>query len=136
MSSQAPVEYETRTKMTAALRESGLEQSADRLGYLQRLADEDPDEEPISVASLRHLTAFLMDEQNLGQPEIGVSPDGVALAQWRVMGNGVLAMEFLNSGFIRFAGTSGHGSEDGQSLRVSGTLPGTKALQAIQSLLS
>ncbi len=136
MRSQTPVEYETRTKMAAALRESGLEQSADRLGYLQRLADEDPDEEPISVASLRHLTAFLMDERHLGQPEIGVSPDGVALAQWRVMGNGVLAMEFLNSGFIRFAGTSGHGSQDGEALRVSGTLPRTKALQAIQSLLS
>ena len=136
MRSQAPVEYETRTKMTAALRESGLEQSADRLGYLQRLADEDPDEEPISVASLRHLTAFLMDERHLGQPEIGVSPDGVALAQWHVMGNGVLAMEFLDSGLIRFAGTSGPASRDGQSLRVSGTLPKTKALQAIHSLLS
>ena len=38
-------------EMTAALRESGLEQSADRLGYLQRLADnEDPDEEPIAIA--------------------------------------------------------------------------------------
>jgi len=136
MPSQAPVEYETRTKMTASLKESGLEQSADRLGYLQRLADEAPDEEPIAIASLRHLTSFLMDERHLGQPEIGVSPDGMALAQWRVMGNGVLAMEFLNSGLIRFAGTSGPRSQNGQSLRVSGTLPRTKALQAIHSLLS
>lgn len=136
MRSQAPVEYETRTKKTAALRGSGLEQSADRLGYLQRLADEDPDEEPIAIASLRRLTSFLIDEQHLGQPEIGVSPHGVALAQWRVMGNGVLAMEFLDSGLIRFAGTSGPGTHDGESLRVSGTLPKTKALQAIHSLLS
>ena len=136
MSSQAPVEYETRTEMTAALRESGLEQSADRLGYLERLADEDRDEEPIAIASLRHLTSFLMDERHLGQPEIGVSPDGVALAQWRVLGSGILAMEFLGSGLIRFAGTSGPGSQDGESLRVTGTLPRTKALQAIHSLLS
>ncbi len=136
MSSQAPVDFETRTEMTAALRESGLEQSADRLGYLQRLADEDPDEDPIAIASLRHLTSFLMDQRHLGQPDIGVSPDGVALAQWRVMGNGVLALEFLDSGLIRFAGASGSDSQDGESLRVSGTLPKTKALQAIQSLLS
>ena len=136
MSSQAPVEYETRTEMAAALRESGLEQSADRLGYLLRLADEDPDEEPIAIESLRHLTSFLMDERHLGQPEIGVSPDGLALAQWRVTGNGILAMEFLGSGLIRFAGTSGSNSRDGESLRVSGTLVQAKALQAVQLLLS
>ncbi len=136
MRSQVPVEYETRTELTEALRASGLEESADRLGYLQRLADEDPDEEPIAIASLRHLTSFLMDERHLGQPEIGVSPHGVALAQWRVRGNGILAMEFLDSGLIRFAGTSGPGKQDGEALRVSGNLPRTKALQAIQSLLS
>ncbi len=136
MSSQAPVDYETRTEMTAALSESGLKESADRLGYLQRLADEDPDEEPIAIPSLRHLTSFLIDERHLGQPDIGVSSDGLALAQWRVTGNGILAMEFLDSGLIRFAGASGPGSQDGESLRVSGTLPRTKALQAIQSLLS
>lgn len=136
MRSQAPVEYETHAEMTKALSESGLEASADRLGYLQRLADEDPDEEPIAIASLRHLTSFLIDERHLGQPEIGISPHGEALAQWRVTSNGILAMEFLGSGLIRFAGTSGPGSQDGESLRVSGTLPRTKALQAIQSLLS
>ena len=136
MRSQAPVEYESCAEMTVALKDSGLEESADRLGYLQRLADEDPDEEPIAIASLRHVTSFLMDERHLGQPEIGVSPHGVALAQWHVMDGGILAMEFLGSGLIRFAGTSGPGSQDGESLRVSGTLPRTKALQAIQSLLS
>lgn len=136
MSSQAPVKCQTRTEMTSALRESGLEESADRLGHLQRLADEDPDEEPIAISSLRHLTSFLIDERHLGQPDIGVSPDGVALAQWRVKGNGILVMEFLGSGLIRFAGTSGPDSQGGEPLRVSGTLPKTKALQAIQSLLS
>ena len=77
-----------------------------------------------------------MDERHLGQPEIGVSPHGVALAQWCVVGNGILAMEFLGSGLIRFAGASGPASQRGESLRISGTLPRTKALQAIQSLLS
>ena len=136
MRSQAPVEYATGAEMTEALRQSGLDESADRLDYLQRLADEDPDEEPLAVASLRQLASFLMDERQLGQPEIGVGPNGVALAQWRVMDGGILAMEFLGSGLIRFAGTSGPGSRDGESLRVSGTLPITKALQAVKPLLS
>ncbi len=136
MHSQLPVDHKTYAEVTVALRDSGLEESADRLGYLQRLADEDPDEEPIATASLRHLTSFLLDERHLGQPEIGVSPHGVALAQWRVVGNGILAMEFLGSGLIRFAGASGPRSHDGESLRLSGTLPKAKALQATQLLLS
>ena len=136
MRNQMHVEHGAGAEFTEALRESGLVESADRLSYLQRLADEDPDEEPIGIASLRQLTSFLMDERQLGQPEIGVSPNGVALAQWRVMGGGILAMEFLGSGFIRFAGTSGPGSQDSEALRISGTLPKTKALQAVKPFLS
>ena len=136
MRNRTPVEYASRAEMTDALRQAGLNESADRLIYLQRLADEDPDEEPLTIESLRELTTFLIDERELGDPQIGVSPDGVALAQWRVMGAGILAMEFLGSELIRFAGTSGPGSRDGESLRVSGTLPKTKALQVVKPFLS
>ena len=122
--------------MTDALRKAGLDQSADRLDYLRRLAEEDPDEEPIALESLRQLTAFLLDERELGEPQIGVSPDGVALAQWRVLEAGILAMEFLGSELIRFAGTTGPGSQNGESLRVSGALPKTRALQVVKPFLS
>lgn len=122
--------------MMDALRESGLAESPDRVGYLQRLAHEDPDEESIAIASLRHLTSFLIDERRLGEPEIGVSPNGVALAQWRVVRGGILAMEFLGSGLIRFAGTSGPGSQDGESLRISGRLPRAGTLQAVRRFLA
>ena len=132
MRNQAHIEHKTGAKMTDALRESGLDQSAERLGYLQRLADEDPDEAPIALESLRQLTAFLIDERELGQPEIGVSPNGVALAQWRVMGGGILAMEFPGSGLIRFAGTSGRTGHGRASRRVSGTLPKAEALRAVR----
>ena len=136
MRNRVHVEHTSRAAMTDALRKAGLDQSANRLGDLQRLAEEDPDEEPIAIESLRQLTAFLIDECHLGEPQIGVSPEGVALAQWRVMGTGILAMEFLGSKLIRFAGTSGPGSRDGESLRVSGTLPTTKALQVVNPFLS
>ena len=113
--------------------------SAERLGYLQRLARRGSStKKPIAIASLRHLTSFLMDQRHLGQPDIGVSPDGVALAQWRVTGNGVLAN--WSSSTRDLSGSRARqvqDSQDGESLRISGTLPKeSKALQAIQSLLS
>ena len=132
MLNRLKVTRESCAEMIEVLRESGLNESSERLRYLQRLADEDPDEQPIAMESLQQLTAFLMDERELGQPEIGVSPNGVALAQWRIMGGGILAMEFPGSGLIRFAGTSG-GTGDGRAThRVSGTLPKAKALRAVR----
>ena len=136
MRDRVHVEASSRAEMSDALRRAGLDQSADRLDYLRRLAEEDPDEEPIALESLRQLTAFLIDERELGEPQIGVSPDGVALAQWRVLEAGILAMEFLGSALIRFAGTTGPGSQNGESLRVSGALPKTRALQVVNPFLS
>lgn len=130
------VEASSRAEIADALRQAGLDQSADRLDYLWRLAEEDPDEEPIALESLRQLTTFLINERELGEPQIGVSPDGVALAQWRVLEAGILAMEFLGSELIRFAGTTGPASQDGESLRVSGALPTTRALQVVKPFLS
>ena len=74
MRDRVHVEASSRAEMTDALRKAGLDQSADRLDYLRRLAEEDPDEEPIALESLRQLTAFLIDERELGEPRIGVSP--------------------------------------------------------------
>ena len=130
------VEASSRAEMADALRKAGLDQSADRLDYLWRLAEEDQDEEPIALESLRQLTTFLINERELGEPQIGVSPDGVALAQWRVLEAGILAMEFLGSELIRFAGTTGPAPQDGESLRVSGALPTTRALQVVKPFLS
>ena len=76
-----------------------------------------------------HCVASAPHVLSVGRTESRPSPRSasarmeVALAQWRVMDNGILAMEFLGSGLIRFAGTSGPGSRGGESLRVSGTLP-------------
>lgn len=95
------------------LRKSGLGEVADRLSYLQQLAADDPDERPMNVDSLRELAAFLLSERRLPHPQIGVSPDGLAQAEWRLpgvagdpQGGGILALEFLRPGLIRFAGLS------------------------------
>ena len=92
------VESSIRAAMTDALREAGLDQSAERLGYLQRLAEEDPDEEPIAIESLRQLTAFLMDECQLGEPADRRQPGrrrpgAMASHGDRDFGDGILGFE-------------------------------------------
>ena len=118
------------------LRKSGLSAVADRLCYMQQLAVDDPDERPMEVDSLRELAAFLLSERRLPHPQIGVSPDGLAQAEWRLpgtagdpKGGGILALEFLRSGLIRFAGLSA-------GLTVSDTLSKADTLQAAQPFIA
>ena len=118
------------------LRKSGLSAVADRLSWLRQLAADDPDERPMDADSLRRLAAFLVSERRLPHPQIGVSPDGLVQAEWRLPGTagdaeggGILALEFLRSGLIQFAGLSA-------GLRVSGTLSKAKVLQAVQPFIA
>ena len=98
------VEVRKHKEIIAELRLVGLDLAADRLSYLESLAGDDPDEPPILLESLRHLALFLVGERRLGNPQIGVSPDGLAGAQWRAENDDVVAMEFLADGLIRFRG--------------------------------
>ena len=110
----------------------GIRAIADRLGYLHEISrDGDPDEPPMALDSLRELALFFVRESQWLDPEIGISPDGLLQAEWRVRG-GIVAMKFLPAGFIRFAAISrpagGH-----PPLRVHGTLPKDEALRAVQA---
>ena len=55
------------------------------------------------IDSLKALVGFLTTERSLPDPEIGISPDGLAQIEWRIPANGIVAMEFLPTGLIRFA---------------------------------
>ena len=125
-------------EVLAILRQFGLTSLADRLHYLRRIARDDPEEPRIELDSLRELALFLMGERWLPEPQIGVSPDGLAHAEWLLpgdslapQGKGALVMEFLCSGLIRFAAVSSPPAE-GERLRVSGTLSKADTLQALQ----
>ena len=76
--------------------------------------------------SLRAMALFLVSEQQLVSPQIGIDGDGLAQVEWRLPGGGVLAMEFLPTRRIRFAAVSpGIG-------RVSGTLTKSQAMDAVR----
>ena len=119
-------------EVIAILRSSGSRAIADRLGYLHSLAVDDPDEKPIAFESLRRLALFVMGKLRLPDPEIGVSPEGFAQAEWRVGDDGVLAMEFLPADVIRFAAVSHAAGRGTQRLSVNGVLPTADALDAVQ----
>ena len=122
-------------EIIAELRLVGLDSAADRLSYLESLAGDDPDEPSILLESLRHLAHFLVSARRLGNPQIGVSPDGLVGAQWRAENDAVVAMEFLTNGLIRFAAISAPAKCDVERQRVSGVLGKRETLQAVQPFM-
>ena len=122
----------THEEIVAVLRLFDLHKIANRLGYLRQLGKNDPDEPSMSIESLRALALFLMSERQLPDPQIGVTPDGLAQIEWRFPTSGILAMEFLSSDLIRFAAISASAQSGIQRLRVNGTLPKDAALAAVR----
>ena len=81
-----------------------------------------------------------MDERWLPEPEIGVSPDGLAHAEWKLPeipaitgGNGLLVMEFLCSGRVRFAAISNRTEAKHEPSRMHGTSSKVEALRVLRS---
>ena len=118
-----------------ALRLADLGAIADRIDYLNRLDDDDPDEAPIQVDSLRRLASFLIEERALKKPRIGVSADGLMQIEWYLEHDGILAMQFLSAGPIQFAAIVGNVSQEITREHLSGTLQKADMMNAIRPLL-
>ena len=118
------------------LRLFGHEKIPDRLNYLRGLSDEDPDEPRLELESLRTFAKFVMSERQLPRPAIGLSPSGLVVGQWIIPPDGILALEFRTSDWMRFAaiGSLPHHSRPRE--RVSGTLQKRGALDAIREFTS
>ena len=126
----------THDEILLLLRVSGFKHTADRLRYLQNLARKDPDEPSMVIDSMRALVGFLTTERSLPDPEIGISPNGLAQIEWRIPPDGILAMEFLPTSLIRFAAVSESAQHGDTRLRVNGTLPRSEVLGAIRPFIS
>ena len=121
--------------VVAALSLGGCRAAADRIRDLNEMTrDAAPDEPAVVVASLRELALFLLSQRRLVDPEIGLGPDGLLLAEWASAERGVLAMKFLPDGIIQFAGVSAAGGP-GPRLRVHGALPKDRALDAVRAFI-
>lgn len=129
----------TAQDIMAVLRSHGRERVADRIHYLQELAREDPDEQPIAPDSLWHMASFLLGQGLLPDPEVGVSPNALAQVEWTIpdtsddrAGDGLLVMEFLPRGIIGFAALSEPYRQGVDRLTVHGELPPAQALEAVR----
>lgn len=121
--------------ITAALSFAGRRIVGDRIEELDAITTEGaPDEPAIVLASLRGLALFLLSESQLADPEIGVSPNGLLLAEWATAEGGVVAMEFRPDGIIQFAAVSA-ADGTGNRLRVHGGLPKDRALNAVRDFV-
>ncbi len=132
-------EASTAHAIAEILRSHGRERVADRIDYLQELAREDPDEEPMALDSLWHLACFLLEQDQLPDPEIGVSPSTLAQVEWTIPAteddrarDGLLVMEFLPRGIIGFAALSEPYRQGVDRLTVHGELPPAQALEAVR----
>lgn len=122
-------------EIVAVLRLAGKRRLADRVKHLSELVEGDPDEPPIVFPSLRELALFLVSERRFGDPEIGLSPDGLLQAEWPVKNGGVLVMNFLPDGMIQFAAVANSVIRGDRRRRVNGTLPKDEALSAVRQFI-
>lgn len=123
------------SEIVAELEAHGLGAAAERILYLLGLDDDDPDEAPIDRRSLRALADLLMGEPRLSRPRIGVGPGGLIHAEWAAARDGLLAMEFLPDGVIRFSGAFGAPNAGALRPPISGALPAAAALAAVQPIV-
>ena len=118
-------------EIASFLRGIGLTDAADRIEQLVEYADEDPDETPLNMDSLRDLARWLVQESVLLDPTVGVDHDGLLTAEWRVLPNGGLIMRFAPGDQIHYAGVVNvRGSGTYESIK--GTSPKPKALELIR----
>lgn len=129
----------TAQGIMAVLRSHGRERVADRIHYLEELAREDPEEQPIAPDSLWHMASFLLEQGQLPDPEVGVSPNALAQVEWTIPNtsddrarDGLLVMEFLPRGIIGFAALSEPYRHGVDRLTVHGELPPAHALEAVR----
>ena len=130
--SQARIEAaETHEQIIDALRECGLTAVGERLQYLRNLGAHDSTEPPMEIESLGALARFLIGGRQLPDPGIGVTPDGLLMANWRVPPEGLIALEFRADGLIRFAAVSASAKHAADRTSINGELPIDEALAAL-----
>ena len=124
----------TCEEIVAAIRYGGWNAIADRLTYLRSLVLDDPDEIPIQIESLRNLALFIANrqQQQLPEPQIGINPDGFACTEWRIANHGILAMDFMPSGQVRFAAILKPPESGNARWSVNGVLPPDHMMDAIR----
>ena len=90
-------------KIILSLHKQGFAESATRIDELRQIEDFDSGEKPLSVESAQGFSEFIPRFSHLGEPVLGVFPEGTLSAGWRVADNRHLLIEFLDNDNVSFA---------------------------------
>jgi len=88
----------------AIARIAGFDDTANRLGQILLLFQEElePDEQPLSLSSLKQFIRFLIEHRGLREPSIVVTDRGNVKAIWEYSEKQIFWIEFYPSGDVRY----------------------------------
>ena len=93
--------------------------SAERIACLHAAGDLEEGDEPLSIESVKGFVTFIRRFADLGEPLLGLSPQGFLGSTWRIADDKHLYIQFLNANEAMFSSVS-PGTEDGLLFRMSG----------------
>ena len=103
-----------------------------KLNFLNEVVNEDPDENSISIDSMRNFISFLQNTTNLKCPKIALTPSNEIHAQWRTAPNRHFAAVFLQTGETRFVIFTPNSKDPEMIDRISGLTSVDSLLETIQ----
>ena len=93
--------------------------SAERIAYLCTDSELEEEDEPLSIESVKGFVAFMRRFADLGEPLLGLSPQGFLGSTWRIADDKHLYIQFLNANEAVFSSVS-PGTQGGLLFRMSG----------------
>ena len=105
---------------------------AAQLDFLNEAVNEDPEEDSISIDSMRNFINFLQNTANLKCPSIALTPSNEIHAQWRTAPNRHFAAVFLPTGEARFVIFTPNAKEPEMIDRISGLTSVDSLLETIR----
>ena len=105
---------------------------AAKLNFLNEVVNEDPDEDSISIDSMRNFISFLQNTTNLKCPSVALTPNNEIHAQWRTAPNRHFAAVFLSTDETRFVIFTQNSKDPEMIDRISGLTSVDSLLETIQ----
>ncbi len=103
-----------------------------KLNFLNEVVNEDPDEDSISIDSMRSFISFLQNTTNLKCPNVALTPSNEIHAQWRTAPNRHFAAVFLPTGETRFVIFTPNSKDPEMTDRISGLTSVDSLLETVQ----
>lgn len=103
-----------------------------KLNFLKEVVNEDPDEDSISIDSMRNFISFLQNTTNFKCPNVALTPSNEIHAQWRTSPNRHFTAVFLPTGETRFVIFAPNSKDPEMIDRISGLTSVGSLLETIK----